>query len=123
MIHTLYNLPEDRFIGGQTCEYEWHLYRESGQAYSAIGCEGKFALIDYSQKFGKPVLEKTLAFAVNSDGIQNVVSVTLEPKDTKDLQGKYIYQISIKDCNGNVEIPGQGIFYISNNINKSYINQ
>ena len=53
----------------------------------------------------------------------NVLGVTLDPLDTVDLCGKYIYQITIKDINGNIEIPKQGILFITNNINKSFIRQ
>ena len=31
--------------------------------------------------------------------------------------------ITIKDINGNIEIPKQGILFITNNINKSFIRQ
>jgi len=51
------------------------------------------------------------------------LAVTLDPLDTVDLCGKYIYQITIKDINGNIEIPKQGILFITNNINKSFIRQ
>lgn len=51
-------------------------------------------------------------------GSQLFVSIT--PEDTVDLWGKYIYQISIKDANGVVEIPNQGILYITNNIHKDF---
>lgn len=54
---------------------------------------------------------------------ENVLAVTLDPLDTVDLCGKYIYQITIKDINGNIEIPKQGILFIINNINKSFIRQ
>lgn len=46
----------------------------------------------------------------------------LEPSDTYELYGKFIYQISIRDVDGNVEIPQQGLMYVTNNINKSFIN-
>lgn len=49
--------------------------------------------------------------------------LTVDPLDTVDLCGKYIYQITIKDINGNIEIPKQGILFITNNINKSFIRQ
>ena len=36
-------------------------------------------------------------------------------------RGKHIYQISIKDINGDIEIPKQGIMYITANIDKGFI--
>lgn len=50
-------------------------------------------------------------------------TVTLSPIETVDLSGKYIYQIIIRDIDGDVEIPKQGILYITNNINKNFIRQ
>ena len=51
----------------------------------------------------------------------NVLYVELKPSDTLDLFGKYIYQITIKDADNNADIPQQGIIYIHNNINKSFL--
>lgn len=56
----------------------------------------------------------------NNEGTyDNVLTVTLSPTETVDLSGKYIYQIIIRDIDGDVEIPKQGILYITNNINKT----
>ena len=58
----------------------------------------------------------------NSEGtINNVLAVTLAPTETVDLAGKYIYEIQMRDIDGDVEIPKQGILYITNNINKAFI--
>ena len=58
----------------------------------------------------------------NAEGtINNVLTVTLKPKETVGLCGKYIYQIQIQDIDGDVEIPKQGILYITNNINRGFI--
>jgi len=53
----------------------------------------------------------------------NVLTVTLTPTETVELFGKYIYQIIIRDIEGDVEIPKQGILYVTNNINKNFIKQ
>ena len=121
MKNTIYTLPEDRFVAGQTRGYMWRLYRESGQPFNANGCEGKFALIDYSHKDEEPILVKDVNFIVGDEGLMNIISLELAPKDTVNLCGKYIYQLSIKDAEGNSEVPNQGLFYISNNIHKSFV--
>lgn len=60
--------------------------------------------------------------SINDEGTSdNVLMVTLEPAETVDLCGKYIYQVIIKDMNGDTEIPKQGVLYITNNINKSFV--
>ena len=53
--------------------------------------------------------------------IDNVLTVTLESLESVNLFGKYIYQITIQDRDGEVEIPSQGIMYITNNIDKGII--
>lgn len=121
MKNTIYTLPQDSFVAGQTCKYAWRLYRKSGSPFSANGCECKFALIDYSHKEDEPIFTKDVEFIVGEEGVENVATVTIEPEDTLYLDGKYIYQLSIKDINGSIEIPNQGILYISNNIHKSFI--
>lgn len=71
---------------------------------------------------GTPILTKPMEGAFNDEGtINNVLTVTLEPSETVGLNGKYIYQIQIRDIDGDVEIPKQGILYITNNINKGFI--
>ena len=49
------------------------------------------------------------------------MTVTIDPKETVGMSGKYIYQITIKDISGDVEVPKQGIFLVVNNINKGFI--
>ena len=49
------------------------------------------------------------------------MTVTLESLESVNLFGKYIYQITIQDRDGEVEIPSQGIMYITNNIDKGII--
>ena len=86
------------------------------------GCTSNFSIVDFRNKVGSPILTKTMDVLENSDGSSfNVLSVELTPQETYELSGKYIYQISIRDVNGNVEIPKQGLIYITNNINKGFI--
>lgn len=57
----------------------------------------------------------------DGDGtVTNVLRVVLLPEETVDLVGKFIYQITIQDISGEIEIPDQGIIRIANNINKSF---
>ena len=121
MKNTIYTLPQDRFVAGQTCKYIWRLFRESGQPFNANGCEGSFALIDYSHKDEEPILVKPVDLLLGDEEFVNIASLELKPEDTINLDGKYIYQLSIKDPEGNLEIPNQGLLYISNNIHKSFV--
>lgn len=123
MKNTIYTLPYDSFVAGQTKDYGWVLYRESREPFDAQNCDGTFSLIDYSQKEmdEEPILMKKINFISGDSGIRNVAFVTLNPEDTMHLNGKYIYQLTIKDPDGTIEIPDQGLFYIYNNIHKSFV--
>lgn len=57
----------------------------------------------------------------DDDGIESIIAVTLLPKETVGLYGKYIYQITIQDMSGETDIPSQGILGITNNIDKAVI--
>lgn len=121
MKNDIYTLPQDMFVAGQSIEYMWRLYTKSKVPFNADGCVGNFALINYSHKYGEPVISKHVTFTIGDDDVMNGVIVTLSPEDTINLFGKYIYQLTIKDIDGNVEIPNQGILLISKNINESYV--
>ena len=70
------------------------------------------------------MVSKQMTIRAESDdegAIQNILTVTLTPSDTVKLAGKYVYQITIKDVSGEVDIPNQGTIHIVNNINKSFV--
>lgn len=120
MKNTIFTLPEDSFVAGQSGNYRFNLYRPSGLPFNAYNCMGNFALLDYSNYSPTPLLSKQIEFDIGKEGLLNVAVIELDPAETSDLDGKYIYQISIKDSKDNTEIL-QGIFYIFNNINKAFI--
>ncbi len=118
-----YTLPTIEFVGGETQDFMFKVYfYKNRRPFSLTGCTANFAIVSFTNKMGKPILTKPMEGVFNDEGtINNVLTVTLEPKETVDLCGKYIYQIQIKDISGNVEIPKQGILYITNNINRGFI--
>lgn len=118
-----YTLPTIEFVGGETQELLFNVYfYQNKKPFSMIGCTSNFSIVDFVNKRGTPILSKVMDVLENADGSAlNIISVELEPLETYELSGKYIYQITIKDVNGNVEIPKQGLMYITNNINKSFI--
>ena len=110
-----YVLPTIEFVGGETQELLFNMYFYQGKKpFSMVGCISSFSIVSFNNKNGSPILRK------DSTSL-NVLSVELTPEETYKLSGKYIYQISIKDVSGNIEIPKQGLMYIINNINKGFI--
>lgn len=118
-----YILPTIDFVGGESQELLFNVYfHKSRKPFSMTGCTSNFSIVDFRNKVGIPLLTKTMNVLENADGSSfNVLSVNLTPLETYELSGKYIYQITIRDVNGNVEIPKQGLMYITNNINKGFI--
>ena len=118
-----YTLPTIDFVGGETQDFMFNtFFYKNRRQFSLTGCTANFAIVSFTNKMGKPILTKPMEAIFNDDGtINNVLIVTLEPEETVELCGKYIYQIQIRDIDGDVEIPKQGLLYITNNINRGFI--
>ncbi len=117
-----YALPTIEFVGGETQELLFHIYSYHKRPFSMTRCTSNFSIVDFRNKKGAPILAKTMDVLENTDrSAFNILYVELTPQETYDLSGKFIYQITIKDVGGKVEIPKQGLLYITNNINKSFI--
>lgn len=122
-LQSIYTLPTIEFVGGETQDLAFNLFfYKNKKPFSTTGVTANFAIVSFTNKVGVPILNKQMKGTFNEDGtVNNVLTVTLEPSETVDLSGKYIYQIQIRDIDGDVEIPKQGILYITNNINKGFI--
>ena len=118
-----YELPTITFVGGETRDLAFHIYHYIGKRpYSLSECECTFSLVNFTTKGGKPILSKEMTVIYDeTETIDNILTVTLESSESVNLFGKYIYQITIQDRAGEVEIPSQGIMYITNNIDKGII--
>lgn len=121
-----YTLPPMDFVGGSTQDLVFHCYHyQSKKAQDLSSCTANFSIINFVNKKGAPLLSKPMSVGsdpVTDGDIHNVLRVKLTPSDTVNLPaGKYIYQITIKDVSGDVDIPNQGIIHIINNINKAFV--
>lgn len=120
-----YILPTIEFVGGSTQEQIFAFFSKSTKKPFDISfCTADFSIINYVNKNGCPLVSKDMKVDTMVDSgeeIQNVLRVVLDPEDTVNLVGKYIYQITIKDISRKVEIPGQGIILIRKNIHPRYI--
>lgn len=117
----VYNLPEILFVGGETHDLLFHLFTQTGHVFNAAGVSATFSVVGSVNRTGEPILSKPMDVIADDDGIESILSVTLMPKETVDLFGKYIYQITIQDMSGETEIPSQGVLGITNNIDKKII--
>ncbi len=80
---------------------------------------------DHLSKDGNPILSKEMRVESGADegaeGVENLLLVTLTPEETFDWEGKYIYQVSVRDAGGNVDVPSQGVLYVYKNIDEGFI--
>lgn len=126
MLNNIYRLPEIYFIGGSSEDLQFDLYLDEAkkQPINLQGGSARFALVDFSNKTGAPLVSKDMEVqAGKTQAYYNIVCVSLSPEDTVDLFGKYVYQITLRDADGNIDIPHQGIAMIYNNIDKAFIKE
>lgn len=122
-----YTLPTYEIVGGTYLKLTFYAYFHTEvNPYDLSNCEVNFAIIDFMNKEGqyldsRPMSIEDGADLGDGDHVMNRLTVDIPSSVTKNLYGKYIYQISIKEATSKVEIPSQGILLIENNINKSYI--
>ena len=118
----LYALPTITFVGGETQIFEFHtFFHTTKNPFDLKNCTARFAVVHYLNRAGTTLFTKNMSIAVGESGLDNVLTVELEPADTLELSGKYVYQISIKDGDGATEIPKQGLMYIIRNIDQGFI--
>lgn len=118
-----YTLPTIDFIAGESQDLLFHTYFHTGKRpFDMTGCTANFSIVNFLNRMGSPIVSKVMTIsedpALDSN---NQLLVHLDTNETVELSGKYIYQIIIRDIDGDVEIPKQGILYITNNINKNFI--
>lgn len=118
---TVYTLPEISFVGGETQEFNFHLKNHAGDPFDASGASVNFAICNYSNKTGSPLLSYEPTLLADENGVASVIVLAIPKEDTAMLAGKFIYQITIVDVSGNSEIPNQGIMNIAKNINQEYV--
>lgn len=128
MRNQLYQLPKIQFIGGESVTLIWNLWALSPnepenkeQPFNANGCTVTFSVIDHLNKTGTPVISKKCTLRQGEDGVSSVAVTELSSLDTVNLMGTYIYQLTVQDIEGSVEIPGQGIIQVSVNVDRGLI--
>ena len=117
----LTTMPEWDFVGGETQKRTFTIYKPSGIAYDIPNGTASLSIVDFVNRDSYPLLEKQSSVAADANGKSCKVAFSLSPSDTLSLSGKYIYQVTIKDGNGNASIPYQGIMVIARNIDQPFL--
>lgn len=112
--NSVFTLDEINIIGGDYKEVKIKINDSvKGGCLSPADLECNFSIVEYRNRNGSPILSKTLT-ADSSDS--EAFLLTLLPDDTKNLRGKYIYQISVV-ATENKQESFQGVLIIEKNIN------
>lgn len=114
-----YSLPTLRIIGGETKEQIFDVfYDETGQPMQLSGFDCRFCIASNLIDSPTPIINKAMS-VTNSEttGYNNALMVKLDPSDTVELNGKYIYQISLYKATENISSIFQGVMYVKKNIN------
>lgn len=111
-------LPTISMYAGATKVLHFPVTNPSGNSVDLTNCTARLTAVNSAHKNSRPVIAKN---GVVSSGASDTFVFTLEPKDTIEEDGKYIYQIWIIGPDGKPEEPQQGELYITNNIDKMSI--
>lgn len=110
----LFMLDEVTIIGGDYQEFLFHIHDEdNGGLMDIENLELNLSLLPYGDRYGTPLIIRPCEISPND---ATAFLATLHPEDTKDFDGKYIYQITLKAPNDKQK-SWQGILTIGKNIN------
>lgn len=116
MINPIYNLPNIDFVGGETIKVLFKLHSPSGAPFSADGCNAVLSVINYINKSGPPTFSVRGLIQSSDDGVNSQLMFEIPSEKTLNLFGKYVYQFTIINEYGLVDVPGKGFMNITKNI-------
>lgn len=116
----IYTLPTVSFVGGSTQEMRFRLKDRVGNIIDATGFTGNFAVCDYRFKESTYLFRENLEFINDENGVKSILRIVVNADNTRNMYGKFVYQITLKDAGGKYGIPNQGIFNITKNIDQTY---
>lgn len=109
-----WELPVFRLVAGSTKTLYFPLYGHNGQVIDVQNMTGTLAMADYVNR--NIVLNPMSCTVVEDEMLgAHVFTMTLDPDDTMNLQGRYIYQLTISTLEG-VTTVLRGIVDIGGNI-------
>lgn len=108
-------LPEINFIGGETKIIDITIFSNE-QHVGVENIDGILDICDYRTCIGDPVITKSGTIRTDDNGV-SYFTFELTASETKSLEGKYIYQITLSDETP-FSKPWQGLMTIYSNANK-----
>ena len=92
-----FKLDEITIVGGDYQEILFHIHDDdNGGLMDIENLELKFAIIDYKNRYGTPLISRACEVSPDDD---TAFLLVLYPDDTKELADQYIYQVTVKAPN------------------------
>ena len=101
-----YELPELTISAGELCNYQFNLTDNTGAALTAT--TWTFKAVDYLNR-GNSVLSYSGNITTNNGVVSALVTFAIS--DTKNLAGKYVYQLTVLNGTDTV-INKKGVLYV-----------
>lgn len=102
MINPIYTLPDMSFVGGESQTFLFNLLTSAGKSFNASDCTVAFAIVNYANKNGTPILIKYADIIMGEEGLMSIASEELNGLFDIDQEVK-ILKFSI-DALGNKEL-------------------
>lgn len=115
------SLPTFYMTAGDSKSLTIPIYTRRGQQIDVAGMTARLIIADFVGVCEEPLVVKTCAAAAGTTNDFMVFSTKLEPADTVDLFGCYLYQVTAKDIGDDFGIM-RGKLYIYRNRDKAAIN-
>ena len=117
-----YALPELHFIAGEAKTIYLDLFTEADKPVDATYFDTNLTISHYSDRFVTPLIDKSLEIGSNSADDVPYVILKILPSETADLNGLYIYQVSLKYSSNPLKNSiRKGKLYISKNSNSDFV--
>lgn len=91
------SLPHFHFTGGETKNITIPIFNKAGNQIDAYGMTARLVISDYVNLNMDPLVIKDCKVIPGDSSAFAVLFTVLEPKDTVNLSGKFIYQVTGKD--------------------------
>ena len=114
------SVPDIYEVAGGDIDIDFQLRNELGGIFSAEGCTIRLAIADWLYR-SPTLLKYTAEIKKDSNGIYSIASVYIPGADTVDLNGAYVYQVSMRDAYGHLEPPVQGKMVISKSADPEFV--
>lgn len=113
----VYGLPDLIIRGGSSQQFTFNLKSyNSDEPFDISGGSVVFSVNDYVNPSDTPILKYAATLISDATGGKTKARVAFIPDDTKDMKGKYVYQLTMKDSDGNIDTSLAGLMVILENI-------